>query len=425
MERSWVPATWPRRARQVFENLRIILEAEGATFADVVKMGTYVTSLDDLAAVREVRQEYLGTEPPASTLVQVRALVLPERHDRESTSSPSCTRVALAAGPPAPQALRCPPWPRRARSSARVRALRSPDFRRLFLVRVASQFADGLFQVSLIASVVFSPDEQSTTVGLFKATVIIAVPYSVIGPFTGVFIDRWPRRRILTIAPWIKTALVWLVLFDPVHAAVLFYAGALIVLSVNRFFLATAQAVVPRLVPAGGPADGELAGHGRRHGRVARRHLSGRQARRRVRLRRHGRRGAGALWLVGSWIASRIRSDLAPHTLPEDPTLLATRAASGRSVSSATGSRASGRSPRALGPITSIAVDQFGQGWCSRSPWSCSASASAKGVGSFSNLIGAGGIGVMLGILTVGASGGSVPEGADRGGRVPRRRARA
>ena len=65
------------QTRQVFENLRIILEAEGATFADVVKMGTYVTSLEDLAAVREVRREYLGTEPPASTLVQVRALVLP------------------------------------------------------------------------------------------------------------------------------------------------------------------------------------------------------------------------------------------------------------------------------------------------------------------------------------------------------------
>jgi len=66
------------QTRQVFENLRIILESEGATFADVVKMGTYLTSLDDLAAVREVRREYLGTEPPASTLVQVRALVLPE-----------------------------------------------------------------------------------------------------------------------------------------------------------------------------------------------------------------------------------------------------------------------------------------------------------------------------------------------------------
>ncbi len=80
-------------------------------------------------------------------------------------------------------------------------ALRSSDFRRLFLMRLASQFADGLFQVALIASVGFLPDEQNTTVGLFKAAVIIAVPFSVIGPFTGVFIDRWARRRILTIAP--------------------------------------------------------------------------------------------------------------------------------------------------------------------------------------------------------------------------------
>jgi len=66
------------QTRQVFENLRTILEANGATFADVVKMGTYVTDLTDLTAIREVRAEYLRPEPPASTLVRVVALVLPE-----------------------------------------------------------------------------------------------------------------------------------------------------------------------------------------------------------------------------------------------------------------------------------------------------------------------------------------------------------
>ena len=66
------------QTRQVFENLRTILEANGATFADVVKVGTYVTDLTDLAAVREVRRDYLQPEPPASTLVQVVALVLPD-----------------------------------------------------------------------------------------------------------------------------------------------------------------------------------------------------------------------------------------------------------------------------------------------------------------------------------------------------------
>jgi 2-iminobutanoate/2-iminopropanoate deaminase len=66
------------QTRQVFENLRMILDANGATFADVVKLGTFVTDLGDLAAMRSVRRGYLGTEPPASTLVQVRALVLPD-----------------------------------------------------------------------------------------------------------------------------------------------------------------------------------------------------------------------------------------------------------------------------------------------------------------------------------------------------------
>ena len=66
------------QTRQVFENLKAILEANGATFADVVKIGTYVTTLDDLAGMREVRGEYLTAEPPASTAVQVVALVVPD-----------------------------------------------------------------------------------------------------------------------------------------------------------------------------------------------------------------------------------------------------------------------------------------------------------------------------------------------------------
>ena len=66
------------QTRQVFENLRAILEAHGATFADVVKIGTYLTTLDDLAGMREVRSEYLTSKPPASTAVQVAGLVVPD-----------------------------------------------------------------------------------------------------------------------------------------------------------------------------------------------------------------------------------------------------------------------------------------------------------------------------------------------------------
>jgi reactive intermediate/imine deaminase len=72
------PGDLRAQTRQVFENLRAILEANGATFADVVKIGTYLTTLEDLDAMREVRKEYLTTEPPASTAVQVVALLLPD-----------------------------------------------------------------------------------------------------------------------------------------------------------------------------------------------------------------------------------------------------------------------------------------------------------------------------------------------------------
>jgi 2-iminobutanoate/2-iminopropanoate deaminase len=72
------PGDLRAQTRQVFENLKAILEANGATFGDAVKIGTYLTTLDDLDGMREVRSEYLTAEPPASTAVQVVALVVPE-----------------------------------------------------------------------------------------------------------------------------------------------------------------------------------------------------------------------------------------------------------------------------------------------------------------------------------------------------------
>jgi len=66
------------QSEQVFENLRLILEANGASFADVVKIGTFLTTMDDLEAMREVRLRYLPSDPPASTTVQVTRLVVPE-----------------------------------------------------------------------------------------------------------------------------------------------------------------------------------------------------------------------------------------------------------------------------------------------------------------------------------------------------------
>lgn len=65
------------QARRVFEKLRSVLEAAGATFRDVVRITKYLTNLDEHDAVIEVMREYFGDHLPTSTTVEVRRLVLP------------------------------------------------------------------------------------------------------------------------------------------------------------------------------------------------------------------------------------------------------------------------------------------------------------------------------------------------------------
>jgi enamine deaminase RidA (YjgF/YER057c/UK114 family) len=63
------------QARQVFENLRVALEAVGAGFDQLVKLNLYLVDASQLPVVREVRDEYVNTrQPPASTAVEVRRL---------------------------------------------------------------------------------------------------------------------------------------------------------------------------------------------------------------------------------------------------------------------------------------------------------------------------------------------------------------
>jgi reactive intermediate/imine deaminase len=65
------------QARCVFENMRQVLAAGGCTFSDVVKVTVYLTDITDRPLVNPVRREVFGATRPASTLVEVRALVIP------------------------------------------------------------------------------------------------------------------------------------------------------------------------------------------------------------------------------------------------------------------------------------------------------------------------------------------------------------
>ncbi|WP_320781165.1 MFS transporter [Streptomyces sp. CRN 30] len=130
--------------------------------------------------------------------------------------------------------------------------LRLKGFRRLLAVRLLSQGADGVFQVGLATYVVFSPEKQTSAAAIASAMAVLLLPYSLVGPFAGVLLDRWRRRQVFLFGNLLRA------LMATVTAALmivsvpdwLFYVCALCVTAVNRFVLAGLSAALPRVVDA-------------------------------------------------------------------------------------------------------------------------------------------------------------------------------
>lgn len=61
--------------KQIFENIKALLEARGATLDQVVKLTTFLTDADFYPIFNEVRRESLKEVYPASTAVIVKGLV--------------------------------------------------------------------------------------------------------------------------------------------------------------------------------------------------------------------------------------------------------------------------------------------------------------------------------------------------------------
>lgn len=60
------------------ENLQRVLNEGGATLGDVVRLTVFLTDMAYLPAVQEVRARYFPVDPPASSTIEISALVVPE-----------------------------------------------------------------------------------------------------------------------------------------------------------------------------------------------------------------------------------------------------------------------------------------------------------------------------------------------------------
>jgi MFS family permease len=131
-----------------------------------------------------------------------------------------------------------------------VHLLHGRWFRRLFAVRVLSQLVDGVFQVALASYVIFSPEHAASPGAIAAALASVLLPFSVLGPFVGVFLDRWSRRQVLAWSNFVRVGMV-AVLAVVVRAGtrgLLLFGLILLTLSVNRFLLAGLSASLPHVV---------------------------------------------------------------------------------------------------------------------------------------------------------------------------------
>ena len=121
---------------------------------------------------------------------------------------------------------------------------------KLLSVRWLGQISDGIFQSGLASFVLFSPERQPNAVAAAIAFSVVLLPYSVIGPYVGIFLDRISRSFIVAIANLIRA-------LDLIIIALLIHRGdtgvpltlfVLVAFGVNRLILAGLSAGLPLVV---------------------------------------------------------------------------------------------------------------------------------------------------------------------------------
>jgi len=120
----------------------------------------------------------------------------------------------------------------------------------LLVTRIFGQAGDGLLQTALATFVLFSPQREANPTRITIVFALLLVPYSLLGPFVGVFIDKWSRQKILIRANFIRVAAMLLIAVTVAgHSAnIVLTFLVLASLGINRFILATQAASLPHVV---------------------------------------------------------------------------------------------------------------------------------------------------------------------------------
>ncbi len=117
-------------------------------------------------------------------------------------------------------------------------------------IRWLGQVGDGIFQSALASFVLFSPERQPNAVSAATAFAVVLLPYSLVGPYAGIFLDRFSRARIVQIANLVRA-------LDLILITLLIKSGAtgvpltlivLVAFGINRLILSGLSAGLPLVV---------------------------------------------------------------------------------------------------------------------------------------------------------------------------------
>lgn len=125
-----------------------------------------------------------------------------------------------------------------------------PNAAKLLTVRILGQSGDGLLQTALATFVLFSPERGANAAAVALSFTILLLPYSLIGPFVGVLLDRWSRRRVLIVANLTRASAMLLISAVVARHTADSYLALLVLvtLGVNRFLQAALAASIPHVV---------------------------------------------------------------------------------------------------------------------------------------------------------------------------------
>ena len=121
-----------------------------------------------------------------------------------------------------------------------------PNFRQLWIGQTISQVGDGLTSLALLIMI---NRLTGSTAALATMMVVIALPQLIFGLISGVFVDRWNRKRIMVISDLLRGLLVLgFILVRRPEDVWMFYLLGFLQAAVGTFFDPAKSAMIPTLV---------------------------------------------------------------------------------------------------------------------------------------------------------------------------------